>query len=220
MILAIIQARLDSTRLPGKVLMDLWGKPILKHVIDAARLIKSVDLVMVATCYNGGGPVIAARCEEWEVPCYLHDQPPMSNGRNDVLGRFVAACNRYKSVKYVVRICGDSPLLDSQSADALCVEAVRSKADYCGYRIGDKPAATVPTGYFAEVVSRAALEVAHRNLSCDDARREHVTACMYEPGSGFTCRWLKLPKWYSKEPLRLAAVDTMEDFVRVQEALK
>lgn len=219
MILAIIQARYDSKRLPGKVLMDLGGKTVLQRVVDAVRECKSVDAVTVATTYQGGGGAIGGHCDTIGVSCYMHDQPLMANGRNDVLGRFVACSVLYRDVSHVLRVCGDSPLLDSQAADALIAAAIESKADYVGYQIDGQPAVTLPTGYFAEVATFDALLKAHKLLDANDPRREHVTACLYEEGGGYSCHWLKPPKWYAKEPLKLAAIDTAEDLERVREAI-
>lgn len=222
MILAIIQAREASTRLPGKVLIDLRGKPILRHAVDAAEAVKSITAVTVATGHGNGG--IAAACHTWGVPCYQDWDHPEA----DVLGRFVRVVKHYPWATHVLRVCADSPLFDSQAADALCAASVKLGADYTGYQIDGQPACLKPNGYFGEVVRVDALQRADALLPRDDPRREHVTACMYEEGvvtvdgrhNLFSCHWLKVPKWYAKEPLKLAAVDTMEDLERVREAMK
>lgn len=222
MILAIIQARYNSTRLPGKVLMDLGGKPLLRHVIDAVSQCKSVQKIVVAT--GGGNGAIAAASDTWGVPCWQDWDHPEA----DALGRFLRVAKHYHWATHVLRVCGDSPLFDHQAADALCAAAVESGADYTGYQIDGQPAVLRPTGYFGEVVKVDALERADRLLKCDDPRREHVTACMYEEGlvspdgrrDLFSCHWMKVPKWYAKEPLKLAAVDTAEDLERVREAMR
>jgi spore coat polysaccharide biosynthesis protein SpsF len=212
-ILAIIQAREASSRLPGKVLMDLNGKPVLLHVIDAVRSCKSVNAIVVAT--GAGNGAIASSCHDWGVACYQDWDEPES----DVLGRFARVVYTFGNVEHVLRVCGDSPLFDSQAADELIAAAVEMKCDYAGYQIGGQPAVIKPTGYFGEVITSDAIKRADKLLAKNDRRREHVTACMYEEGSQFLCHWMKTPTWYAKETLKLAAVDTAEDLKRVKEAV-
>ena len=230
MILAIIQARLNSKRLPQKVLMNMAGKPLLGHVIDRVSEIKSVDALLVATSHGGNGP-LAAKLDDWGVPCYQWDGP-----ENDVLGRFVAAAKSVRKVneqtgeldpvEYVLRVCGDNPLFDPLAADQLIFAAWQSKADYTGYKLkGGVPAITKPNGYFGEVVKMSALKDANEWLPLDSPEREHVTACMYSDNQSrfpkpFTTHWLNVPTWYHKEKLKNAAVDTREDFERVREVVE
>lgn len=229
MILAIIQARLDSKRLPQKALMPMNGKPLLKHVVDRVMAVKSIDSLIVATVQGGNG-LLAAKCDDWGVPCFQYD------GRtDDVLGRFVACSSTFRwqnlitgeldPVEHVLRVCGDNPLFDFQAADQLIAEAVIHKADYTGYQIRGKPAITIPNGYFGEVVTTAALKRANEELPADATEREHVTACMYAADQSrfsrpFTCHWVDAPPWYHKEKLKNAAVDTREDFERVREVVE
>lgn len=216
MILGIIQARMNSFRLPGKVLMPLGERTMLGHVVARARAIRSLDGLTVATCFGGGG-LIAAHCETLGVPCFLWDGP-----EQDVLGRFVGCMDVHAGSEsdLIVRICADAPLLDSQAADALVVAAVESRADYAGYQLAGKiPAAQKPTGYFAEVARRGALRRANAELAADDPRREHVTQYLYETPDRFRCHWLNPPTWYKTEKMKYAAVDTPEDLERIRRVL-
>jgi len=206
--------------------MNMAGKPMIRHVIDRVREIRSVDALVVAIPQAGNGP-LAAKLNDWGVSCF-----PWSGPCDDVLGRFVAAAESIRwinpntreldPVEYVVRVCGDSPLIDSQSTDELVVAAVLSKADYTGYRFKDgAPAISRPTGYFTEVVKMSALKRANDELPRNAKEREHVTACMYAEDQSrfrppFSVRWLDVPTWYAKEKLKNAAVDTREDFERVK----
>ncbi len=229
MILGIIQSRLQSERLPDKALMSIAGKPILKHVIDRVAEVESLDAVVVATYYGGNG-AIAGHCEEWGTRCYQYDGPA-----DDVLARFDScaksihctnAAGEPESVEYVLRVCGDNPLFDPQSADELIAAAYIHKADYAGYKLpGGAPAITKPLGYFGEVVTMEALERANNELPKDAPEREHVTACMYGADQArfsrpFNCHFRPLPKWYAKERLKYAAIDTMKDYERVREVLE
>lgn len=226
MILAIIQSRLDSKRLPQKALMNMAGKPMVKHVIDRVSQVQSVHAVTVATSQGGNG-LLAAKCDDWGVPCFQWSGPV-----DDVLGRLVACAAAYRwqnpetgeleSVEHVLRVCGDNPLFDPQAADELIAQSVIHGADYTGYSIRSKPAITIPNGYFGEVVKMSALRRANKELSKDATEREHVTACMYAADQSrfskpFTCRLVPAPTWYGREKLKNAAVDTRADFERVRE---
>lgn len=243
MILGIIQARMQSERLPGKSLMQIDGKPLLKHVIDRVvgtkdgtkevPGVQSLDAVIVATYYGDNNGAIAGRCDDWGVRCYQYDGPA-----NDVLGRFVAcaktvyqtnsATGERENVEYVLRVCGDAPLHDPQSSDELVATAFVCKAEYTAYELPGskgKPTVVKPIGYFGEVVTMAALERADAELPKDAPEREHVTACMYSSDQSrftrpFTCHFLPVPKWYAKEKLKHAAVDTRDDFERIRETIE
>lgn len=224
MILAIIQSRLNSKRLPQKALMNMAGKPLVRHVIDRVLAVKSIDRLIVATSHGGNG-ALAAKLDDWGISCYQWPGP-----EDNVLGRFIAAADSIRfcrdgelePVEYVLRVCGDNPLFDSQAADELIFHAVTSKADYTGYRFKDgTPAITRPNGYFGEVVKMAALRRADEWLPENSPEREHVTACMYSGDQNrfhrpFTQCWLDVPQWYHKEKLKNAAVDTRSDFERVR----
>lgn len=232
MIVAIIQARIQSERLPGKATMKIDGKPVLKHVIDRTAEMQSVDKVVVATYYGGNGE-IAAKCDDWGVECFQYDGPP-----NDVLGRYVACAEQthqtnqrtgeIEHVEYVLRICGDAPLTDPQANDELVAAAFVNKADYTAYKLPGnqaKPTVVKPIGYFGEVITMDALRRADEELPPDAPEREHVTACMYAADQSrftipFTVHYEPLPKWYGKEKLKYAAIDTAEDFERVRKALE
>ncbi|MFA5234956.1 MAG: NTP transferase domain-containing protein [Sulfurimonas sp.] len=230
MILAIIQARLQSTRLPQKVLMHMGGKPMIQHVIERVRAVQSIDGLVVATSHGGNG-ALAAKLDDLGVDCVQWSGP-----EDDVLGRFIVAASsirwinprtqEHDVVDYILRVCGDSPLFDPQSADELIAAAVVSKADYAGYRFKDGvPAITRPNGYFGEVVKLSAMRTANEWLPVDHPAREHVTACMYAEDQSFFPRpffvkWLDVPQWYVKEKLKNAAVDTLADFNRVKEVVE
>jgi spore coat polysaccharide biosynthesis protein SpsF len=210
--------------------MEMAGKPMLRHVIDRVRAVKSIDGLLVATSHGGNGP-LAAKLDDWGVQCFQWTGP-----EDNVLGRFIAAAesiqwtnpNTHESdpVEYILRVCGDNPLFDSQSADELIFAAVTSKADYTGYRFKDgAPAITRPNGYFGEVVKLAALRRANEWIPENSPEREHVTSCMYSGDQSrfhrpFTTHWLDVPAWYAKEKLKNAAVDTREDFERVREVVE
>ena len=111
MIRAIIQARMGGQRFPGKVLYDLCGKPVLKHVIDRVRQAKSVDEIVVATA-GPGAETIGGHCQEWNIRCLAAFVP-----EEDVLKRFVFASEDMSNEDWIVRVCADNPLIMPSAID-------------------------------------------------------------------------------------------------------
>jgi spore coat polysaccharide biosynthesis protein SpsF len=209
---AIIQARMYSSRLPGKCLMSVAGVPLLKRVIDRVGEAKRVGLTVVATCVPGD--TIAGHCSEWDTPCFV------SAKEFDVLGRFVEVCHKLqlRDEDLVVRVCGDNPLIRPECIDQLVDEALASGAEYTGYVLADgTPAITRPTGYFAEVARVDALRALDQRLA---NAREHVTAALiYQTRGTNECRWVDTPDWYTADTPN-TAIDTAEDLQRVSELLE
>ena len=210
MIYAIIQARLNSHRFPGKVLAELNGTTVLGCVVDRVRQIQAVDHIVVAT-HRNGSEAIAGHCEALGVECFIHD-----GAENDVLGRFVAYLDAAHAADsdMVVRVCADSPLLDPAMAETLIANAIDTGADYMGYQIDGHAAVLEPTGLVCEVVTAAALRHADRSLTDDEPMREHVTQIMYRKPVHFRCSWLPMPAWYAGQRW---AVDRPEDIERIME---
>lgn len=212
MIYAIIQARLNSSRFPGKVLATLGDDTVLGSVMRRVKGIRAVDHIVVAT-HRNGGETIAGHCESLGVECFIHD-----GQENDVLGRFIAYLDLAKAddADLVVRVCADSPLLSSILADKLIEAALRSKAAYTGYQIDDEPAVLQPTGLVCEVVTVGALRHADNSLIHSDPMREHVTQVMYRFPKEFRCHWLPMPDWYDGQRW---AIDRPEDLERIEEEM-
>lgn len=218
---AIVQARLNSMRLPGKVLRDICGKPMLLHVLERVAQAKLVDQVVVATVHGNSGGPIAGRCDDWGVGCY---QDP--GDENDVLGRMAKAAGIFEADR-IVRVCGDNPLICPGSIDRLVAESNEyPAADYVGFKMASldpeviDPAVRHPTGYFAEVMTREALGRADREAT-ERNDREHVTQYIYGKysESEFCCRMLPMPKWYRDAKPINVAVKTEEDLERVAELI-
>jgi spore coat polysaccharide biosynthesis protein SpsF len=210
---AIIQARMSSRRFPGKVLYDLNGKPLLKHVIDRVGQAKQVTEVIVATAAGTCEAIIGHCDNDWN--CRVVRAP--NSMENDVLRRFVLATSGMEPEEYVVRVCGDNPLIVPTCIDALVVRAGETRCDYAGYRTPEGPAILSPTGYFAEVVRVEALCRANAEVEEDHPWRQHVTMCMYDDGADYRCEWLPLPAWYAHEHCPpFTAIDTPEDLARVE----
>src|SRR4051812_28949142 len=109
--LTILQARTSSTRLPGKVLMDLVGAPMLARQIERVRRARSIGALVVATSTDASDDAVAALCQGLAVACH---RGPL----NDVLARFAGALQAFGPSDHLVRLTGDCPLADPQVIDA------------------------------------------------------------------------------------------------------
>jgi glutamate-1-semialdehyde 2,1-aminomutase/spore coat polysaccharide biosynthesis protein SpsF len=161
-VVALIQARMESTRLPGKVLADIAGRPMLSHVIERVRRSGCLDQVAVVTSHNDTDDPIATYCAQNGIECFRGSE-------DDVLDRFYRAAIQYDAAA-VVRITADCPLLDSLVLDRV-VEMYRA-GDY-DY-VANTLHRTFPDGLDVEIVSFPALAQAWRESSVS-TEREHVT---------------------------------------------
>ena len=161
-VVAIIQARTGSTRLPGKVLLRLEDKTVLEHVILRVEQSKRVDRVVVATTDSIVDIKIAELCKSLGVDCFCGSE-------NDVLDRFYKAAKRF-SADHIVRITADCPLMDHEIIDQVVGEHLLKQADYTSNTIK----VTFPDGEDVEVFTFEALEKAWQEAKLV-SEREHVT---------------------------------------------
>jgi spore coat polysaccharide biosynthesis protein SpsF len=201
--IALVQARLASTRLPGKVLLPLDGKCILQHVLDRLAQARCLDCVVVATSDRATDDHLVAACDEWNVPVFRGNEV-------DVLGRFVAAARAFDAAQ-IVRVNADNPLIDPAFVDRLVDDAAVQGGDYVSFRRGDgRPVMLTALSFFAETLSRECLERADREIT-DPFEREHVTVGIYNRPEAFAVRWLDVPAFCNDPQLRFT-VDTPADF--------
>ena len=107
----IIQARMGSTRLPGKVMKDLNGKPVLWHVIERVKQAKNIDQIIIATTTHKRDKIIYDKAMEWGVKAY-------KGSEEDVLARYYETANKYE-IDTVLRITSDCPLIDPYVIDEI-----------------------------------------------------------------------------------------------------
>ncbi|HUA50558.1 MAG TPA: aminotransferase class III-fold pyridoxal phosphate-dependent enzyme [Candidatus Sulfotelmatobacter sp.] len=161
-IVAVIQARLGSTRLPGKVLLDLGGRPALAWLVRAARAIPGIDRVLVATSDRPNDDRLAAWCDGANVECWRGPEA-------DVLERFRQAAVRFDA-DLIMRLTADCPLLDPTVAGMLIALQRATGADY----VSNVDPRSWPDGLDCELVTRAALDIAAAEATTA-YDREHVT---------------------------------------------
>lgn len=173
-ILLIIQARMSSTRLPGKVLQDIAGKPMLAWVVERARKAQTVSEVVVATTREPSDDPIDAYCRQMGYAC-------TRGSLEDVLDRFYQTARQYQA-DVVVRVTADCPLIDPAEIDHVVREYRRSGVDFAANRLPPPFGRTYPIGLDTEVCSFAALERAWKEAR-EPYQREHVMPYLYEvPG--------------------------------------
>ncbi|MEI9476447.1 MAG: glycosyltransferase family protein [Deltaproteobacteria bacterium] len=167
-IIAIIQARMGSTRLPGKVLSDLAGEPLLARVVNRTRRAQTLDQVLVATTTKPADEPIVRLCE-------VRGWPFFRGSEEDVLDRYYRAARDHVA-EVVVRITSDCPLIEPAIIDWVVREFFeKGPLDYTSNTI---PPRTFPRGLDVEVFTFAALERAWREDQ-NPAWREHVTPFLY-----------------------------------------
>lgn len=199
----IIQARLGSTRLPGKILLPFNNEStILDFLLEKFHKIPSVK-VIVATTDN-------PQDERLEEYLLKKGEFVYRGSEEDVLERFICAAEYYQ-IDSIIRICSDNPFLDPKALNDL-VEAARNnpEIDYISYKVNGKPSILTHFGFWGEFVSLEALKRV-REMTPDRAAHEHVTYYIYNHPETFKCKWLPSPSYLEgREDIRLT-VDTVED---------
>jgi spore coat polysaccharide biosynthesis protein SpsF len=199
MVLAILQARMSSTRLPGKVMRPVLGEPMIARQIERLRRAERLSGVVIATSTNAEDDVIAAEAARLGVGVHR-------GSLDDVLGRFVGALAAHGAPKAFVRLTADCPLADWRLVDACIAAHERSGADYTNNVAGW----TFPKGLDVEVCQTAALMQADREAT-SPYDREHVMPYLYARPELF-----KIERVTRDPPLRYRwTVDTAEDFAFV-----
>lgn len=196
-IVAIIQARVGSTRLPGKVLLDLKGKTVLNHVVDRVKKSKYIDEVIVATTDLEQDNKIVDECKK--IGCKY-----FRGSEIDVLSRYYL-CAKENDADIIIRITSDCPLIDHLVIDEMLGFYLKNN-----YKLvtnaGDIHNRTYPRGLDTEIFDFDTLENAYKNAN-KDYQKEHVTPYIYENEKDIY--YYKNDIDYSKYRLTL---DTKEDF--------
>jgi len=195
-VLAIIQARVASTRLPGKILMELDGKPLIQHTIEGVKASKKVDAIVVATSTNKENDPLEQLCRKLGIFCFRGSE-------EDVLGRFVKAAKTFNP-KIIVRICGDEPFVISDLLDEAIKHHIKKSSDLT------RTVGAVPKGLDIDVINYSVL----KRINVKAKRkyyREHVITYVLDNSQKFK---IYVPS-FSKELARqdiILTVDTLNDY--------
>ncbi|MFD2671963.1 cytidylyltransferase domain-containing protein [Marinicrinis sediminis] len=193
--LIIIQARMGSSRLPGKVLKSLGQTSILDHVVQRCRQING-DAVILATSVLPADDAISSWCQMNQVACFRGSE-------EDVLSRY-AACAELYQPNWVIRVTADCPFLDVQLANKMMGVLAHTDADLISL---DRD---LPRGLAVEVMRYSALLAVHER-GTEARHREHVTYYAYEHPEQFKLAYVHVPDVLHHPHLRMT-VDTVEDY--------
>ena len=205
-VVAIIQARMGSTRLPGKVLRDIVGETMLAHVVRRTNQASLVNVVVVATTESQEDDPIIEECSKLQVPVFR-------GSTNDVLDRYYRAASKYQAGA-VVRITSDCPLIDPQPIDMVIRKYLESDIDYMALGIEGG----FPRGMDIEIFSFTTLEKTYMEAK-KDYEREHVTPYIYHHPDIFKLKFFEGTGKLRRPDLRLT-VDTEEDLRLIREIFK
>ncbi len=161
-VVGIVQARMGSSRLPGKVLMDIAGQPMLWHVVTRARRAVTIDDIVVATSTASADDVLVDYCTRYDITSFRGSE-------DDVLDRYYQAAKSLGATT-VIRITADCPLLDPAVIDQIVSYFPSGSYDY----VCNTNPPTFPDGLDTEVFSFQALETAWQQARWQ-SEREHVT---------------------------------------------
>ncbi|TLZ68373.1 MAG: acylneuraminate cytidylyltransferase [Methanobacteriota archaeon] len=197
---AIIQARMGSTRLPGKVLQPIGDKTMLAHVVTRARKASAFNALVVATTTEKADDAIVRECDRLDVPSFRGNP-------EDVLDRYHAAARQHRADE-VVRITSDCPLLDPEVVDGVVGALHEDHADYASNTVER----TFPLGLDAEALTSQALRTAWEQAK-KPYERAHVTPYIWQHPDRFRIRQLKAEANFSDHRW---TVDTREDLAFVR----
>jgi spore coat polysaccharide biosynthesis protein SpsF len=203
-VVTIIQSRMGSTRLPGKVLLDLAGEPMLTRIVNRVQRAETVNSIVIATTPSQADESILHLCTLKNWHCFRGSE-------NDVLDRYYQAAKKHHA-DVIVRITADCPLIEPTVIDQVVQSFLecQPEVDYASNILSPR---TFPRGLDTEVFSFAALEKTWQQAMGDPGWREHVTSYIYSHPDQFHLRRFTSQVDYSH--LRWT-VDTPEDLAFVR----
>ena len=202
-IVAIIQARLTSTRLPKKIMLDLCGKPLLWHVVERVKQAKLIDSIVIAIPDSSSN-------DDLELFVKQYNWNVFRGSEDDVLSRYYHAATQFKA-DVIVRITSDCPLVDPKIIDETINRHILDRNDYTA--IGVEGGFT--RGLDVEVLNFKSLEFAY-SKAADRSEREHVTLFIYQNPKLFKINFILANGTLRRPDIRLT-VDTEEDLLLIRE---
>lgn len=201
-VICIIQARMGSARLPGKVIKEIKGIPMIIHLLNRLNQSNKIEKTIVATSTNSENNKLVEVVEDAGGIIFRGSE-------DDVLKRYIDTVEQFGG-KYIIRVTGDCPLISVEVIDELIDRFLEAKVDYMRVDVPN----TFSRGFDAEIFTREALEKAHQ-LALEDRYREHVTLYMYEHPEEFSIEKMEAEGDWNRPNYRLC-VDTKEDFNLVE----
>jgi len=202
-VVAIIQARMGSTRLPEKVLAEISGETILSHIIKRIRRVKVINDIVVAVSTEPRDEAIIREAAKYNVPCIMGDN-------EDVLARFRTAA-RIMHADTVVRVTADNPLVSPEMMTRIVNVRKKHRLDYVAVE-------GLPVGTGTEVLTMRTV-VAVDRLTTLQRHREHVTLYIKENQQDFQTKFMRAPVNVFRPHYRLT-VDTIDDLEVVRSLVR
>jgi len=204
---AIIQARMGSKRLPGKVLFPVKGKPLLGWMLDRLSVSNQIDQVIIATSIDKSDDAIEKFAHDYGCEVYR-------GSHDDVLDRYYQTARSLKTKPdFVVRLTADCPLIDSSVIDEIIESIQNTSLDFVSN--SEPLPSSWPDGMDVSVMSYSALKKAWK-IANKPSEREHVTFIFWKENSNFKCKRVDCYKDLSKYRL---TVDYEEDFVLIKKII-
>jgi spore coat polysaccharide biosynthesis protein SpsF (cytidylyltransferase family) len=197
---AIIQARMGSTRLFGKVMMNFAGRPLLAYLTDRISRARTLDAIVVATTTNSRDNVIIEECERRGIPNFRGSE-------FDVLGRYVSAA-RACAADVIVRVTADNPFTDPDSIDRVVDTIVSEGVDYA-------IETNLPIGVTGEALTWKALTFID-SVAASAPMREHVTLYAKQNPEALRCAFMAPPADCDRPDLSFT-VDTLPEYKYARE---
>ncbi|MSQ82852.1 MAG: UDP-2,4-diacetamido-2,4,6-trideoxy-beta-L-altropyranose hydrolase [Myxococcales bacterium] len=204
-VIALVQARMGSSRLPGKVLLQAAGQSLLAHLVQRLLTVQTLTRIVITTTTDPGDDAIVHEAQRLGVSWFRGSE-------HDVLDRFARAASQVGAAT-VVRITADCPLMDPAEVERVVQAFLSSGADYATNQLPNRR--RVPLGLAVEVMTNAALQRAAHQATTAHCR-EHVTPYLYEHSGRFAVYLAEFVQDLSQFRL---TVDTPEDFTVVAAVL-
>jgi len=196
---------MGSTRLPGKVLMEVNDRPLLAYQLDRISKSKKLDRVVVVTSILEKDDAIESFCKDYGIDCYRGSE-------NDVMSRYYE-CSKQYNPDTIVRMTADCPLIDPEIIDAVVQKFEDDNVDYCANTVPPETS-KFPDGSDIEVFSMNALERANTEIT-DEYFREHVTFQFWQNQKYTSSQYTQEKDWSNYR----ITVDYLEDFEVVEYVL-
>jgi spore coat polysaccharide biosynthesis protein SpsF len=205
----IIQARLTSTRLPGKILLPFThdGRTILDIIIDKLKDFHNYRIVVATSDDKNNDSLVDYLIQK--------DILYFRGSENDVLCRFISAAE-YFHIDKIVRICSDNPFIDVASINTLLQTVQECPADYISFNVDGTPSIKTHFGFWAEFVTTDALKRVSQ-LTDDALYHEHVTNYIYTHKNEFDIKWIDVDSSIANKSNIRLTIDTKNDFALAQE---
>lgn len=202
-IVATIEARMTSSRLPGKILLDLAGKPALQHIVERLRRSRYIDSVVVATTDRSTDDPVEVLCRRLGCACFRGSE-------DDVLARVLGAAQS-ENADLIVEITGDCPAIDWRHADELIETFYSGEFDYVANTAGTHP---YPVGFEVQVFPVSVLAEAN-GLTQNPVDHEHVSLYIYSHPERYRLHYVSAPPGLYHPEIEVT-LDTQEDYRLIQ----